>query len=442
MVADPTAIYVKTEEVKMSIGKFRQRLQLISALALLMPLLATQVAPLASAQDEAGPLRIAALFPFTGDLSDFGPPFITVAEFAASEINDGGGVNGQPIEIVQGDTATSPTQAVEEARRLIEIEGVAAIVGPAGSGETLPVVESVAGPSGVLVISPSATSPALTIANDSDFFFRTTIHDSAQGPVMADLAREQGIQSVCIFYLNNQYGQGLAEAFAERFTSEGGEVTVQVPHEQEQASYASELATCTEAGPDAVVAISYPESGRVFLRELVEAGDAPSLVLSDGLKSPGLFEDLGWDNFDGAYGTAPASVETETGARLDEEFEAEFGQSPVYPYLRQVYDAVYLIALAAEQADSVDSTAIRDALREVASEPGTAVEPGTEGWQAAVAAITAGDDINYEGAGGPAEFDENGDIARGLIEIWKVEGGELVTEETREYDITAAAAES
>lgn len=441
-----------TEEVAMSMSSYRQdtigvrsvhsswKRGAVAALILIVPLLATLLGPSAQAQDEAEPLRIGALFPFTGDLSTFGPLFLDVAEFAVNEINTGGGVNGQPIELVQGDSATSPQQAVEEARRLIELEDVSAIVGPAGSGEALPTMESVAGPAGVLVISPSATSPALTIANDDDFFFRTTISDAAQGPVMADLAKELGYESACILYVNNAYGQGLNDAFAERFTAEGGEVTAQVPHEQEQASYASELASCTEGDPDVLIAIAYPESGGVFLRELVEAGDAPGIIFSDGLKSPDLFADLGWDVFEGAYGTAAAaSAETEIGASFDEVFEAEYGVSPAYPYLPQVYDAVYLIALAAEQVDSVDSPAIRDALREVASEPGRTVNPGTEGWQAAVEAIDAGEDVNYEGAGGPAEFDENGDIAKGTIEIWKVEGGDLVTEETRDFDLTEIA---
>ncbi|MCC2630091.1 MAG: Extracellular ligand-binding receptor [Thermomicrobiales bacterium] len=190
----------------------------VVALVLIVPLLTTLLGPSARAQDEAGPLRIAVLFPFTGDLSDFGQPFLQAAELAVNEINAAGGVNGQPIELVQGDSATSPQQAVEEARRLIELEGVSAIVGPAGSGETLPVAESVTGPAGVLEITMSATSPALTIANDNDFLFRTTISDAAQGLVMADLAREQGFASACVLFVNNAYGQGLSDAFSERFT--------------------------------------------------------------------------------------------------------------------------------------------------------------------------------------------------------------------------------
>ncbi|MCD6032437.1 MAG: Extracellular ligand-binding receptor [Thermomicrobiales bacterium] len=430
----------KTSAVRSAHSSCKWNLRVVTALILIVPLLATLLGPSARAQDEAGPLRIAVLFPFTGDLSDFGPPFLQAAELAVNEINAAGGVNGQPIELVQGDSATSPQQAVEEARRLIELEGVSAIVGPAGSGETLPVAESVTGPSGVLEVTMSATSPALTIANDNDFLFRTTISDAAQGLVMADLAREQGYDSACVLYVNNAYGQGLSDAFAERFIAQGGTVTAQVPSEQEQASYASEVAACTEGDPDVLVAPAYPESARVFLRELVESGDAPDVIFSDGLKSPEMFADLGWDVFEGSFGTAAGTTETDAGTAFDQAWEEAYGDVPAVPYLREINDAIYLIALAAEKAGSTDPTAMRDALREVANEPGTVVGPGPEGWSAAVESVAAGEDVNYEGATGPADLDENGDVAVGSILIWKVEGGEIIDVETRHIDLTEAAA--
>lgn len=413
---------------------------LLAALILIVPLLATILAQSARAQDEAGPLRIAVLFPFSGDLSDFGDPFLQAAELAVNQINDAGGVNGQPIELVQGDSATSPQQAVEEARRLIELEGVSAIIGPAGSGETLPVAESVTGPAGVLEVTMSATSPALTIANDNDFLFRTTISDAAQGIVMADLAREQGYESACVLFVNNAYGQGLSDAFSERFTAEGGTITAQVPHEQEQASYASELASCTEGDPDVLVAAAYPESGRVFLRELAESGDAPAVIFSDGLKSPEMFADLGWDVFEGNYGTAAGLFESDATAVFDQAWEEAYGEIPAVPYLREINDAIYLIALAAEQVDSTDSAAIRDALREVANEPGTVVGPGQEGWQAAVAAIDAGEDVNYEGAAGSVDLDENGDVSKGAILIWQIQGEAIEDTDERAVDLSAQEA--
>ena len=409
----------------------------VAALILIVPLLATLLVPSARAQDEAGPLRIGVLLPFTGDLSDFGPSFFDTAQLAVDQINAGGGVNGQPIELVQGDSATSPQQAVEEARRLIELEGVSAIVGPAGSGETLPVAESVTGPAGVLEVTMSATSPAVTIANDNDFLFRTVISDDAQGIVMADLAREQGFESACVFYVNNAYGQGLNDAFSERFTAEGGTITAQVPHEQEQASYASEIASCTEGNPDVLIGAAYPESGRVFLRELVESGNAPAVIFSDGLKSPDMFADLGWEAFEGSYGTAAGLPESDATALFEQAWQEAYGDLPAVPYLHETNDAIYLIALAAEQADSNDSAAIRDALRDVANEPGTVVGPGEEGWQAAVASIDAGEDVNYEGASGSVDLDENGDVSKGTIVIWQVQGEAIETTDSRQIDFTA-----
>jgi branched-chain amino acid transport system substrate-binding protein len=441
-----------TEEVAMSMSRYRLETSAVSsmrsswkrgvvaAVILIVPLLATILGPSARAQDDAGPLRIAVLFPFTGDLSDFGEPFLNSAQLAVDTINAAGGVNGQPIELVQGDSATSPQQAVEEARRLIELEGVSAIVGPAGSGETLPVAESVTGPAGVLEITMSATSPALTIANDNDFLFRTTISDAAQGIVMADLARNQGYESACVLYVNNAYGQGLNDAFAEQFTAAGGTITAQVPHEQEQASYASEVASCTEGNPDVLVAAAYPESGRVFLRELAEAGDAPAVIFSDGLKSPEMFADLGWEVFEGNYGTAAGLFESDATGVFDRAWEDAYGEIPAVPYLREINDAIYLIALAAEQVDSTDPTAIRDVLREVANEPGTVVGPGQEGWQAAVQAIDAGEDINYEGAAGSVDLDENGDVSKGAILIWQVIGEAIEDIDERGVDLTVQEA--
>lgn len=379
-----------------------------------------------------GPLKIGILVPFTGDLSDFGPAFFNAAQLAVDEINEAGGVLGQPVELVQGDTATSDAQGVQEARRLIDIEGVHAIVGAAASGVTLPVAESVTGPSNVVQISPASTSPALTDADDNDFLFRTTISDAAQGVVLARLAEEEGLSSVCTIFINNAYGQGLSNVFAQNFT---GEVTAQVPHESEQPTYASELDQCE--GAEAIAAIAYPESAGVFLREAVERG-VTSFLFVDGTKSDQMFESLGWEKFDGMRGTAPASLELAAGEAFDTAYQEKYGETPPLPFLREAYDAVYVIALAAEKAGSTDPVAIRDALRDVANPPGETVNPGTDGFSQAKDLLAQGQDINYEGAAGPIDFDENGDVLIGAIEIWRVDAANqtLVTERVFRVDLS------
>lgn len=391
-----------------------------------------------------GALKIGVLVAFTGDLSDFGVPHENAARLAVKEINEAGGVLGQDIEVVTGDSATDPSQGVTEANRLVNVEGVNVILGALSSGVTLQIAESVSGPNSILQISEASTSPALTEANDNDFLFRTTISDAAQGIVLAKLAQDLGLGSVCTMYINNAYGQGLSEVFADEFEAAGGSVPAQVPHESEQATYASELSECTGEGPDALAAIAYPESAGVFLRESVEAGDVANYMFVDGTKSVDMFAELEWPEvFDGMKGTAPYALDLPTGEAFDEAYSAEYGETPPLPFMREIYDAVYLVALAAEAAGSTDPTAIRDALRDVANPEGEVINPGSEGYAAALDLIGAGEDVNYEGAAGPVDLDENGDTLIGAIEVWSVDvaNQDLVTEQVYRVDLTTGELE-
>lgn len=383
------------------------------------------------------PIKIGHLNSFTGDLSDFGPAHNDAAQLAVDEINAAGGVGGQPIELVSADTTTDPTVGANEATRLIEVEDVDFILGALSSGVTLPVAESVTGPNNILQISGASSSPALTAANDNDFLFRTVIHDTAQGAVLANLANDLGLTNVCTMYINNAYGQGLSEAFTASFQDLGGTVSAQVPHESEQATYASELDLCLAGSPEALAAIAYPESAGIFLREAVEGGGVDDFLWVDGTKSDTMFGELGWpEAFDGTNGTAPSSLQLETGEAFDAAYEAEFGELPPLPFLRETYDAVYLMALAAEKslADDID---IREALREIANPGGTTINPGSEGFAQALEAIANGDDINYEGATGPVDLDENGDVLIGAIETWHIDGAgqTLVTDKKFRVDL-------
>ncbi|MGQ9571594.1 MAG: ABC transporter substrate-binding protein [Dehalococcoidia bacterium] len=374
-----------------------------------------------------GALKIGILVPYTGALSDFGVPFERSARLAVEEINEAGGVLGKPVVLVTGDSGTEPVKAQEEARRLVDIEKVSAIIGAAASGVTLPVAQSVTVPSRILQISPASTSVALTVVEDDDYLFRTTINDLAQGGVMATLASDLGYTSACTMYVNNAYGQGLSEAFTDAFEELGGTVTAQVSHAtEEQPTYVSELTKCVEGGPDVLAAISYPEHGKVYLKEALEQGLIDTFMFCDGTMSPDMFADLGWDPFEGMYGTSPGASDPERGQDFTASYEARWGEKPAMPFMRESYDAVYVIALAAQKAGSTDSTAIRDALRDIANPPGDVVNPGVDGFTQALALIEAGTDIDYSGAASEIDFDAAGDVPQGAIQVWKIEGGKIV----------------
>lgn len=387
---------------------------------------ATEAAPAA--------LKIGFLADFSGPLGEFGPEIQKGVELAIEHINAAGGVNGQPVTFVVGDDKTDATAATEEARRLIEVEGVAAIVGPLASGITIAVSESISGPAGVILISPSATSPAVTTANDSDFTFRSTTSDAAQGVVLADLAKADGIEKVGILYLDDAYGQGLADAFEAAFGSAG---VKKAAFQDGAASYLAELQAAAADGAEVLVAIGYPTQAQIFIREALENDLFSQFLFVDGTKSEDLIAAVGADALEGMKGTAPVGgPENEATQAWDAAFQAKYGALPTRPFVREAYDAVIAIALAAQKAGSVDGAAVRDALRDVAGPAGAAFIPGAEGVKAAFEALAAGTDIDFQGAATSLDWDENGDVTTGYIGIWQYQGGAIVELETVPFDLS------
>ena len=379
------------------------------------------------------PLKIGFLADFSGPLAEFGPAIQTGVELAIKHLNDAGGVLGQEVVLVIGDTSLDPTQATEEARRLIEVEGVHAIVGPLASSITLAVAESVATPAGVPVISPSATSPQLTIAEDNDYLFRSTTSDAAQGPVLAQLAADQGLSNVGVIYLNDPYGQGLAEAFAQAW---GGDVNL-VSIEDGQASYLSELQQAASNGAQALVAIAFPQQAEVFLREALEQGLFDHFLFVDGTKSQDLIDSIGADYLNGMQGTAPAAgPESDSLRAFNAAYEAEYGELSPLPFIREAYDAAIAIGLAAELAGSVDSEAIRGQLRAASAPPGDTYAAGADGIAEALDAIRSGDQINYAGAATSLDWDDNGDVTSGYIGVWQYSDGAIEEVSLTAFDLS------
>jgi len=410
--------------------KFKGKLQLVFLLAVALMLVVGGCAPEAV---EAPPLKIGQLNSFTGDLSDFGGAHRNASALAADHVNLAGGVLGAVVTVVARDTATNPVQGVDSARALVEVGKVAAVVGALASGVTIPVAESVTVPNNVLQISAASTSPGITVLADNDFLFRTTVSDAIQGVIMGRLAKELGYNTASALYINNAYGEGLAQEFKAAFEAEGGTVLELVPTEGVQPTYASELAKATAGNPDVLACLTYPESGEVYLREAIEGGYIDTFLFCDGTKSPDMNEAVGWSNLEGSYGTAPGAPLTNARLIFDAAYEASFAAVPPLPFMAETYDAVVLIALAAEKAGTTtDSAAIRDALRSIANPPGEVVGPGVDSIKRALYLIQQGEDINYEGAGGSQDFDANGDVIS-TIEIWKIEGGAIVS--TGRYEL-------
>jgi len=387
---------------------------------------AAGAAALAAGSAQAQEVPIGSLMAMTGPLAEYGESIQNGVTLAVEQINEAGGVlDGRQLEIVVGDTQTNPQAGVAAAQQLISANQVAGIVGALSSGVTIAVATGVTASNQVPQISPASTAPDITELDDDGFLFRTTPHDALQGLVVADLVQEAGHQTVSVIYVNNDYGLGLAEAFADRFGEIGGTVAQSVAYEEKQASYRGEVQRAAEGDPEALVLIAYPGDGVPIVRAALEEGLFETFIFTDGMKSTELIDAIGAEHLEGMVGTAPEARETDAAARFKEAYEGRFGELPPRPYIDTGYDATFLLALAMEKAGSTEGPAIRDALTEVAGPPGEAILPGE--WEKAKQLLAEGRDIDYQGAAGSQDFDENGDVP-GTFGIWRIENGQIVTD--------------
>jgi branched-chain amino acid transport system substrate-binding protein len=390
---------------------------------------------LAAAQDA---VRIGTLIPLTGPLAEFGPNFRKAADLAAGHLNDA----GLTLQLIHADDETSAIPAIAAARKLVDVDKVPAIVGAAASGVTIPVAESVTIPNKVVQISNASTSPLITVLpadQGQDFLFRTCPSDALQGVVLGKLATELKYKKAAAIYVNNPYGQGLIEQFKKSFEKRGGKVVAMVPHDEAPApTYVAELRRAVRDKPDVLAALSYPGHASIYLREAIEGNYIKKFLFCDGTKSLEVVKAIGEKNAEGMMGTAPGSVLTSGYNTFIAEYGKVYGEVPPLPYMTNMYDAVALVGLAIKAAQSdgvkeVTGLAIRDRLRRVANPPGETVGPGPADLKKALQSLEEKKKINYEGAAGACDFDENGDVVT-PIEVWKFAAGKIVTVRL-EYDI-------
>ena len=362
-------------------------------------------------------VKVGFLGGFTGGIESLTPPILDGARLAVEQVNAQGGLlGGEELVMPTGDTTCSDASAASNAAdRMVNTEEVSAIVGALCTGATIAAANNAAVPGGVLMVSPASTAPAVTEIDDNDLVFRTVPSDAFQGEMLAKLLLDKGIDYVAVTYVNNDYGSGLSEAFTTAFEGGGGTIAESLGHEDNRADYRSELGSLSVSGADTLVVLAYADtSGQTVLRQAYEGGMFTQYVGADGMVGDSLVEAIGADVLDGMIATRPGSPDL-PGTDIFEAAAEEAGYDPSSVFAAQAYDAAFLIALAIEQNGSAEREGLSDALRSVASAPGEVILPGE--WEKAVELIAAGTEINYEGASGTHEFDENGDVPGVVVEM-------------------------
>jgi branched-chain amino acid transport system substrate-binding protein len=372
-------------------------------------------------------VKVGTLLSYTGPLKEFGPNLKNGCELAAKQLK----AAGLNIVLIHEDSETSAIPATNAAKKLVEVDRVVAMVGALASGVTVPVAESVTCPSGVVQISPASTSPLITVLpsdKDADVLFRTCPSDALQGVIAGKLAVTFS-KTASVLYVNNPYGQGLALQFEKSYEKRRGRVLAMVPHDEKAAeSYTAELKRALEGKPDIICAFSYPDHAKVYIKEAIEFFKFKNFLYCDGTKSYDIVKAVGAKNVQGRWGTAPGAAKTDSYVIFNADYRAEYGVLPPLPFITNAYDGTAAIGLAAYAAKAkglpMTSKNIRDNLRKVANPPGEVIQCGE--FKKAFELLDQGKDINYEGAAGSVDFDENGDVVT-PIEIWRYLKGDMVT---------------
>ena len=362
------------------------------------------------------PLILASLMPLSGDLASLGPGIALGAALAVEQINAAGGINGQPVQLIEGDSGCDGAVALTSLNDVIA-QGAQGVMGAACSGTSLAILDTAIAAE-VVMVSPSNTSPQFTKIDKKGFYARTAPSDLLQGDVLASLLVEDGVQTVSIISRADSYGRGLAEATAAAFEAAGGTVKTIVYHATDASEFTSEVTAVGKGGADAIVGILFPETGCGVLQPAFEQGllDTP-WYMTDGVKDAGLASLCGLGTaLDGFKGTAPGSAAGEA----KDAFEAAYAGvsadgSPTFIFAPQAYDAVMLMAISAA-ANGVTGPEIASGL--VAASSGGEKCIGV----ACIALAADGVDVDYVGASGEIELNAVGDPTAATYDIWTTEG--------------------
>ncbi len=360
-------------------------------------LLATAATALFAGAASAEDVKMGIILGFTGPLESITPNMAAGAELAIAEVNAAGTLlgGGNTVVPVRADsTCIDAAAATAAAERLVTSDGVAAIMGADCSGVTGAILANVAMPNGVAMISPSATSPGLSTAEDNGLFFRTAPSDARQGVVMTQVLMDRGIKTVALTYTNNDYGKGLADSFAAAFAEAGGTVTISTPHEDGKADYSAEVAALASAGGEVLVVAGYTDQGgKGIIQASLDTGAFDTFVLPDGMVGQQLVDDIG-AGLNGSFGQYPGT--DSAGAELFQGLATAAGFDGTSAFAPESYDAAALIMMAMEAAGSTKSADWAPKVMDLANAPGEQIFPGE--LAKALELIKAGTDIDYVGA--------------------------------------------
>ena len=382
--------------------------------------------PAAHAQDCE--YTIGAVLSLTGSYGAFGVPISKAAELAVEQFSEAGGVNGCKLTYDVRDSQTQASVAVDAARRLIDLDGVTALVGPISSGITAPLLTSVTVDSNVLLIATASTSSTFTEmgrrGETKGLFFRTLPADSLQAVATAKMAFDVDMGKIAIINLNNEWGNNNVLEFVRSYEALGGTIANIVTYNPDQPSYRSEVNKALENSPDSLYLLSTPQDGTKIFRDWLRLGGPERYVFPQGMNDSAFVDQIGHERFANGWFISPGTPGNSSLARMEADYQARWDLSPKGPGRTSGYDAGALIALAMASAGGpADGATLAEHVRLVTGKDGEPIFSGVDEFRKAIALLNEGKKIRYIGATGPVDFDPFGDVAVPFVGTQLKDGG-------------------
>ena len=376
--------------------------------------------------------------PLSGDLADYGPPGDKAANVAVDQINKAikeAGVD-HTVKLVTEDNCGGATRSAPCRPRARWSTPTTPAASPARGPrpDTIPIADRSAIREGVLLISPASTSDEITGLDDNGLVNRTAPPDSFQGPTLADLIAEgprgrararRSTSAPATTPTAPASQRRSAKAGRRRAARSASEVDLRPRSRRTTTPRRQKIVS---GNPDAIVIIDFPETFAKVGPALVRTGncDPSKTWVTDGLASASLPKDVG--------ATSPTACEAPRRARPTEDgpskaFDRLYTAADPKDVDRQTFDAqnfdaVMLCYLAAVAAGSTDGTDMADEARRTSARRRVTRTPGSSCPRRS-RRCENGEDIDYQGASGAIDMDDNGDATAGVYDIYEYKGGAL-----------------
>lgn len=365
---------------------------------------------------QGAPIRIGTLTPLTGAGGPYGPVMVKAVKAVIDQVNAAGGVLGRKVELISEDDQTSPEAGVRAARKLIDVDKVSAILGTWASSVTTAVAPLCWESKTFLATVSGADS--ITALPHQGYLVRTQPTTTLQGKKFGEFAIAQGAKRVFFVSPQTPFAKSQFDNITAAVKAAGGD-TASLIYDDKKPAYRTEIDEVLRFKPDAVVFGGYTPDTSVMLKDLYRADFKGTKIAFGYSVNQKLVESVPAEVVEKTYMISPSPAE---GSKAYETLVKLIGVTSPDPYTTQIYDHINLVLMAIAIAGDASGTAIKDNIRKVSqAEGGARIDNAIDGLKA----IAAKQPVNYDGASGPCDFTEIGDISDSKFRYEQVQGGKI-----------------